>query len=177
MPASKDNSKKPIDSLVVQSNLVLPNDTNMLHNLMGGRLMHQMDIVAAIAAQRHSESTVVTASVDNVSFNHGISLGSIITVKAWVTRSFNSSMEVKVEVYSENIPDKQKQFKSNEAYLTFVAVDEKMRPIKVPSIDPETETDKLLYDGALRRRQFRLLVAGKISSSEAPELRSFLDLN
>ena len=169
-------SKRPSDSLVVQSNLVLPNDTNMLNNLMGGRLMHQMDIVAAISAQRHSESSVVTASVDHVSFNHGISLGSIITVKAWVTRSFNSSMEVKVEVYAENIPDKQKQFKSNEPYFTFVAVDKNLRPIKSPNITPETESDKELYEGALRRRQFRLLVAGKISASDAPELRSLLDI-
>ena len=163
--------------MVVQSNLVLPNDTNMLHNLMGGRLMHQMDIVAAISAQRHSESAVVTASVDHVSFNHGISLGSIITVKAWVTRSFSSSMEVKVEVYSENIPDKQKIFKSNEAYFTFVAVDENLKPIQVPPIFPETAEDQILFDGALRRRQFRLIVAGKISTKDAPELRSFLDLN
>jgi acyl-CoA hydrolase len=169
-------SKNPKDSLVVQSNLVLPNDTNMLNNLMGGRLLHQMDIVAAIAAQRHSENAVVTASVDHVSFNHGISLGSIITVKAWVTRSFNSSMEVKVEVFTENIPDNQKQFKSNEAYLTFVGVDKNMRPIKVPTITPETVEEQAQYDSALRRRQFRLLVAGKISPNDAPELRSFLDL-
>lgn len=170
------NQKNPKDSLVVQSNLVLPNDTNMLNNLMGGRLLHQMDIVAAISAQRHSQNAVVTASVDHVSFSHGISLGSIITVKAWVTRSFNSSMEVKVEVFTENIPDNQKQFKSNEAYFTFVGVDKQLKPIKVPSILPVTLEDQLLFEGALRRRQFRLLVAGKIEPNEAPELRSFLDL-
>ena len=85
-------------------------------------------------------------------------------------------MEVKVEVYAENIPDKQKQFKSNEAYFTFVAVDKNLRPIKSPNITPETESDKELYEGALRRRQFRLLVAGKISASDAPELRSLLDI-
>ena len=171
------SSKEPIESLVVQSSLVLPNDTNMLNNLMGGRLMYQMDIVAAIAAQKHSNNTVVTASVDHVSFNHGISLGSIVTVKAWVTRSFNTSMEVKVEVFSENIPDSKKEFKSNEAYFTFVAVDQNMRPIPSPAINTVTENDQILFDGALRRRQFRLLVAGKIKPSDASELRSFLDLN
>lgn len=169
--------KTPNESLVVQSNLVLPNDTNMLNDLMGGRLMYQMDIVAAISAQRHSENTVVTASVDHVSFNHRISLGSIVTVRAWVTRAFNSSMEVKVEVLSENIPDSKKQFKSNEAYFTFVAVDKNLKPIETPSIKPITEEDKTLFDGALRRRQFRLLLAGKIKPNEAPELRSLLDLN
>lgn len=168
--------KKPLDSLVVQSNLVLPNDTNMLNNLMGGRLMHQMDIVAAIAAQRHCEESAVTASVDHVSFNHGISLGSIVTVKAWVTRAFSTSMEVKVEVFSENIPDKQQQFKSNEAYFTFVSVDKDLKPIAVPPIYPETKEDQILYEGALRRRQFRLLVAGKIAPSQAVELLSFLDI-
>lgn len=170
------NSKYPYESLVVQSNLVLPNDTNMLNNLMGGRLMHQMDIVAAIAAQKHSNNTVVTASVDHVSFNHGISLGSIVTVRAWVTRSFNTSMEVKVEVTSENIPDSVKEFKSNEAYFTFVAVDANMRPIASPPIKTDSEKDQKLFDGALRRRQFRLLIAGKIKPSDAPELRSLLDL-
>ena len=169
-------SKSTKDTLVIQSNLVLPNDTNMLNDLMGGRLMYQMDIVAAISAQRHSESSVVTASVDHVSFNHRISLGSIVTVKAWVTRAFNTSMEVKVEVHAENIPDSIKQFKSNEAYFTFVALDKDLKPIKISPIKPDTAEDQLIFEGALRRRQFRLLLAGKIKPSQAPELRSLLDL-
>lgn len=169
--------KTPSDSEVVQSNLVLPNDTNMLNNLMGGRLMHQMDIVAAIAAQRHSDSAVVTASVDNVSFEHVIPLGSIITLKAKVTRAFKTSMEVKVEVFSENIPNKESKFKSNQAFLTFVAVDENLKPRIVPSLTPVTEDELKMHDGALRRRQFRLLLAGKIKPNQAQELKNFLDIN
>jgi len=169
--------KTPSDSEVVQSGLVLPNDTNMLNNLMGGRLMHQMDIVAAIAAQRHSCHAVVTASVDNVSFEHVIPLGSIITLTAKVTRAFNTSMEVRVEVYSENIPNKESKFKSNQAFLTFVAVDKDLKPVKIDPIAPITEEDQKLYAGALRRRQFRLLLAGKIKASEAQELKDFLDID
>lgn len=169
-------TKSPSESMVVQSNLVLPNDTNMLNNLMGGRLMHQMDIVAAISAQKHSERAVVTASVDHVSFQHGITLGSIITVKAVVTRAFNTSMEIKVEVFAENIPDKQSSFKSNEAYFTFVAVDQNLRPVVVPNIQPTNQSEELMYASALRRRQFRLLLAGKINPSDAPELRALLNL-
>lgn len=170
-------TKSPSESVVIQSNLVLPNDTNMLNNLMGGRLMHQMDIVAAISAQKHSESAVVTASVDHVSFQHGITLGSIVTVKATVTRAFRTSMEIKVEVFAENIPDKIASFKSNEAYFTFVAVDDHLSPVKVPQIQPTNESEELMYDGALRRRQFRLLVAGKINPSDAPELRALFNLD
>ena len=168
--------KNPSDSLVVQSNLVLPNDTNMLDGLMGGRLLHQMDIVGAIAAQKHSDSAVVTASVDHVSFRHTISLGSIVTVKAWVTRAFKTSMEVKVEVHSENIPDKVKSFKSNEAYFTFVSVDSELKPILVPQITPTNSEEKASYESALKRRQFRLILAGKIDPKEAQELRSLLDI-
>ena len=167
-------NKKPSDSLSIQSTLVLPNDTNMLNGLMGGRLLHQMDIVGAIAAQKHSDNSVVTASVDNVSFNQPVSLGSIITIKSWVTRAFRTSMEVKVEVYAENIPEKTPSFKTNEAYFTFVAVDSSMKPIEIPGITPITEDEKVLYDKALERRQFRLVLAGKLSPKDAPELRSLI---
>lgn len=168
--------KKPQDSLVTQSNLVLPNDTNMLDGLMGGRLLHQMDIVGAIAAQKHSDSAVVTASVDHVSFNHSISLGSVVTVKAWVTRAFKTSMEVKVVVTAENIPDKIASFTSNEAYFTFVAVDKNLRPTQIPQLTPSSEEEIKSYDSALRRRQFRLVLAGKLSPKDAPELKNFLNL-
>lgn len=171
----KPSTKTPSDSFVSQSSLVLPNDTNMLNNLMGGRLMYQMDIVAAIAAQKHSNSSVVTACVDNVSFNHSISLGSVVTINAWVTRSFNTSMEVKVEVKAENIPDKITEFKSNEAFFTFVAVDGQMNPVNCPKIEPTSKNDYKLFEDALKRRQFRLLVAKKINPEDAPELRSLLN--
>ncbi|MDL5049437.1 acyl-CoA thioesterase [Oscillatoria amoena NRMC-F 0135] len=105
MPRKK---KHPRESFVSMTELVLPNDTNTLNNLMGGRLMHWMDIVSAIAAQKHSNRIVVTASVDNISFRHPILLGNVVTLKAKVTRSFNSSMEVRIDVEAEDIPIRQK---------------------------------------------------------------------
>jgi len=155
--------------------LVLPNDTNTLNNLMGGRLMHWMDIVSAIAAQKHSNRIVVTASVDNISFKHPIRLGNVVTLRARVTRAFNSSMEVRIDVEAEDIPSSQK-IDSNSAYFTFVAVDEMGRPIEVPQIEPETAEDKEYYDGALRRRQLRLILAGRMKPHEANELRSIFDI-
>ncbi len=167
--------KFPRQSEISMTELVLPNDTNTLNNLMGGRLMHWMDIVSAISAQKHSSSTVVTASVDNISFKHPIELGNVVTLKAKVTRAFNSSMEVRIDVHAEDIPKGQK-FESNSAFFTFVAVDSNLRPIKVPGVLPETDKEKLLYDGALRRRQLRLILAGKLKPSEANELRSIFDI-
>src|SRR4051812_47090498 len=97
-------SKLASESLVTMTELILPNDTNTLNNMMGGRMMHLMDIVSAISAQRHSNRIVVTASVDNVSFASPIKLGNVITLNAKVTRAFNSSMEVHIEVWAEDIP-------------------------------------------------------------------------
>jgi acyl-CoA hydrolase len=156
---------------VVMTELILPNDTNGLNNLMGGRLLYMMDVVSAIAAQRHSNRIVVTASVDNVSFKFPIPLGSVVTLIAKVTRSFNSSMEVHIDVYAENIPAGEK-IKSNEAFYTFVAVDQSGNPIDVPELIPETEDEKKLFDGALRRRQLRLVLAGRMKPEDATELKS-----
>jgi acyl-CoA hydrolase len=167
--------KFPRQSAISMTELVLPNDTNTLNNLMGGRLMHWMDIVSAIAAQKHSSSTVVTASVDNISFKHPIGLGNVVTLSAKVTRAFNSSMEVRIDVHAEDIP-KGLKFESNSAFFTFVAVDNDARPIKVPGVVPETEEEKILFDGALRRRQLRLILAGKLKPSEANELKSIFDI-
>jgi acyl-CoA hydrolase len=160
------------DSLVIMTELVLPNDTNTLHNMMGGRMMHLMDIVSAISAQKHSNRVVVTASVDNVSFSHPIKLGNVVTLQAKVTRAFNSSMEVHIEVYSEDLQSNQK-IKSNEAFFTFVAVDQSGNPIDVPELVPETEAEKDYYDNALTRRQLRLVLAGRMKPEEATELKSF----
>lgn len=163
--------KKPSESVVTMTEMVMPNDTNVLNNLMGGRLMHFMDVVAAIAAQRHSNRVVVTASVDNVSFTKPIALGNVVTLTAKVTRAFNSSMEVRIEVIAEDIPG-HKNFKSNEAFFTFVAVDQLGNPIDVPEIEPETEDEVKLFDSALRRRQLRLVLAGKMKAEDATELKS-----
>jgi acyl-CoA hydrolase len=164
--------QKPVkDSFVIMTELVLPNDTNTLNNLMGGRMMHLMDIAAAIAAQKHSNRIVVTASVDNVSFREGIRLGNVVTLQAQVTRAFASSMEVHIDVWAEDIPSGTR-IKSNEAFFTFVAVDQSGRPIDVPEALPETPEEIALYDGALRRRQLRLVLGGRMKPEEATELKA-----
>lgn len=151
--------------------LVLPNDTNPLNNLMGGRLLHWMDIAAAISAQKHCNNIVVTASVDNVSFRHAIKLGDVITIEAKVTRAFSTSMEVRLDVWAENIPSGTR-VRSNDAFYTFVALNKEGKPISVPEIEPETDTEKKLFDGALRRRQLRLILAGKMKAHDATELKA-----
>jgi acyl-CoA hydrolase len=171
----KRKKKFPRESFVSMTELVLPNDTNTLNNLMGGRLMHWMDIVSAIAGQKHSNSTVVTASVDNISFRQPIRLGNVVTLKARVTRAFNSSMEVRIDVEAEDIPAESK-VSSNSAYFTFVAVDKNGQPVEIPEIEPETEEEKELYAGALRRRQLRLILSGRMSPAEAHELKSIFDI-
>jgi acyl-CoA hydrolase len=171
----KHKKKFPRESFVSMTELVLPNDTNTLNNLMGGRLMHWMDIVSAIAGQKHSNSTVVTASVDNISFRQPIRLGNVVTLKARVTRAFNSSMEVRIDVDAEDIPAESK-VSSNSAYFTFVAVDKNGQPVPIPEIEPETEEEKELYAGALRRRQLRLILSGRMNPAEAHELKSIFDI-
>jgi len=151
--------------------IVLPNDTNTLNNLMGGRLLHWMDIASAIAAQKHSNSIVVTAAVDSVSFKEPIKLGDVVSIKAYVTRAFSTSVEVFIEVWAENIPRGEK-IKCNDAYYTFVALDSRNKPVKVPVLEPETDEEKEKYAGALRRRQLRLILAGKIKPDEAIELKN-----
>jgi acyl-CoA hydrolase len=163
--------KKASESEVIMTEMVLPNDTNTLNNMMGGRLLHLMDIAAGVAAQRHSNKLVVTASVDNVSFREPIRLGNVITLKAKVTRSFNSSMEVFILVTTEDIPNKKKTV-SNSAFYTFVAVDEKGKPFIVPELIPETDKEKELYEDALVRRQLRLVLANRMKPEDALELRS-----
>ena len=159
------------ESFTIMNELVLPNDTNTLNNLMGGRLLHWMDIAAAISAQKHCNRIVVTASVDNVSFKHPIKLGDVITIEAKVTRAFNTSVEVRLDVWAENIPSGSRQ-KSNEAYYTFVALDQSARTIPVPELIPETPEEIDLFDGALRRRQLRLVLGGKMHPDDASELKA-----
>ncbi|GAL87696.1 thioesterase superfamily protein [Sporocytophaga myxococcoides] len=167
----KNLKKFASESLVTMTELVLPNDTNPLHNLMGGKMMHWMDIVSAISAQKHSNSVVVTASVDNVSFSSPIKLGNVVTLTAKVTRSFSTSMEVHIEVWAEDIPSGTK-IKSNEAFFTFVAMDGNGNPKKVPELVPETEKEKNFYESAMRRRELRLVLAGRLKAQDATELRS-----
>ena len=164
-------SKTAKQSLAVITEMVLPNDTNTLGNLMGGRLLHWMDIASAISAHRHCGRVVVTASVNNVSFNQPIKLGEIVTLEAKVSRSFTSSMEVFIDVWVENNTTGEKR-KSNEAIYTFVAVDQLGNPINVPGLIAETEEEKKRFDAALRRRQLSLILAGKMKPEEATELKA-----
>lgn len=166
-------SKPASASLTITSELVLPNDTNTLNNLMGGRLLHLMDISAAISAQKHCNNIVVTASVDNVSFRHPIKLGDVISLESKITRAFHTSMEIRIVVWAENIPSGTKVM-SNEAYYTFVAIDENSNTVPVPKVIAETEEEIKLYNEALQRRQLRLLLAGKLPAHEAGELKTFL---
>ena len=147
--------RKASDTFAQTSKIVLPNDTNVLANLMGGQLLNWMDITAGISAQRHSRRVVVTASVNNVSFNHPIKLGDVVTIEAKVSRAFTSSMEVFLDVYVDETSGNRK--KCNEAIYTFVAVDQNGSPIEVPELLPETDLEKERYDAALRRRQLSLI--------------------
>jgi acyl-CoA hydrolase len=165
------HAKGPKNSFTIMNELVLPNDTNTLNNLMGGRLLHWMDIAAAISAQKHCNNIVVTASVDNVSFQHPIKLGDVITIEAQVTRAFNTSVEVRLSVWAENIPSGSR-VKSNEAFYTFVAIDQNGKTIPVPPVEPGTEEEQTLYDGALRRRQLRLILGGRMKADDATELKA-----
>ena len=164
-------TKMPTDSHIMMTEIVLPNDTNVYGNLMGGRLMYWMDIAAAIAAQKHCNAPVVTASVDNISFENPIKLGNTVHIEARVTRAFNSSMEVHLKVWGEDFIQ-QFRYKSNEAYYTFVALDSKGKPKTVPQLEPQNEEERKLFDGALRRRQIRLILGGKMKPDDAVELKA-----
>jgi acyl-CoA hydrolase len=161
----------PKETFTTGTYLVLPENTNTLGNLMGGQLLNWMDVISAISAHRHSKRIVVTAAVNNVSFQHPIKLGEIVTIEAKVSRAFSSSMEVYMEVFVEDNYSGKKT-KCNEAIYTFVAVDQLGNPIDVPELVPETEEEQRRYDGALRRRQLRLILAGKMKPEEATELKA-----
>jgi len=164
-------AKTAKESHIIMTELVLPNDTNVHGNLMGGRLMYWMDIAAALAAGKHCNAPVVTASVDNISFENPIKLGNVVHIEAKLSRAFNTSMEVHLRVWGED-HHQQYRYKSNEAYYTFVALDPNRKPRTVPSIIPETEEEQHLYEGALRRRQLRLVLGGKMKPQDAEELRA-----
>lgn len=167
----KMNPKHPSESLTILTDLVLPSETNPLNNLFGGELLARMDRAASIAARRHSRRIVVTASVNHVAFNRAISLGSVVTVEAKVSRSFKSSMEVFIDVWVED-RESGNRTKANEAIYTFVAVDDTGRPVEVPAIVPETELEIQRFEAALRRKQLSLVLAGKLKPSDATELKA-----
>ena len=166
--------KKPSERFTALNELVLPNDTNTFGNLMGGRLMYWMDIAAGIAAGKHCNAPSMTASVDNLSFKNPFKLGNVVHIEAKVCRAFNTSMEIHLKVWGEDLLHQYK-YESNEAFFTFVALDPNGKPRQVPSLTPETDEEKLLSDCALLRRQIRLILAGKMKPNDAIELKAFLN--
>ncbi|MGB1307360.1 MAG: acyl-CoA thioesterase [Oceanihabitans sp.] len=163
--------KTPEQSKTIMTDLVLPSETNPINNLFGGELLARMDRAASIAARRHSRRIVVTASVNHVAFNRAVPVGSVVTIEAKVSRAFKSSMEVYLDVWMED-RESGECIKANEAIYTFVAVDETGRPMKIEAIQPETELEKERFEGALRRKQLSLVLAGKMKPEEATELKA-----
>src|SRR5215510_3133536 len=154
---SLDGHKQPrpvSDSVSEMAEAVLPNDANPLNNLLGGRLMHFIDIAGAMAAHRHSRSYVVTASMDHIDFLAPVHVGDLLILRSSVNRAFHTSMEVGVKCWVENYMSGTRRHISS-AYLTFVAVDSRGRKILVPPVVPETDTEKRRYEDAAQRRKLR----------------------
>ncbi|OPZ91412.1 MAG: putative acyl-CoA thioester hydrolase [Firmicutes bacterium ADurb.Bin419] len=147
--------KAPSVSQVEMTELVLPNDTNLLGNLLGGRLMHWIDIAGAMAASRHAERIVATVALDSLDFRHPARMGELVILKAKLTWTGRTSMEVSVNVFAENIKSG-KTILTNKAYITFVALDESGKPVAVPPLIPETEEEKVVFSQAELRREERL---------------------
>ena len=148
-------AKKVSESQVTMTELVLPNYTNQLGKLLGGQLMHWIDICAAVCASKHNNCVCVTASVDRIDFIHSINLGDVVTLIASINRVFNTSMEVGVKCFSESFKAG-KRIHTNTAYLTFVSVDANGKPVKAVEAIPETSEEKRRYEEALQRRERRL---------------------
>lgn len=147
--------KTPSDSLVVMTELVLPNDTNYLGNLLGGRLMHWVDIAAALSAMRHSGKVCVTASVDEINFAEPIKLGHVVHITAMLTRAFRTSMEVYVQVERED-PLNGTRTRTSDAFLTFVAIDQYGKPLPATELTPSSQEEIHRYEEAAMRREIRL---------------------
>ena len=164
-------SKHPKDSKTTMTDLVLPSETNAIHTLFGGELLARMDRACSIAARRHSRRIVVTASVNHVVFTKSVPVGSVVTIEAKVSRAFKSSMEIYVDVWIEDRQSGSKT-KVNEGIYTFVAVDETGKPVEIAQITPETTLEKERFNGALRRKQLSLVLAGKMQPNDATELKA-----
>jgi acyl-CoA hydrolase len=171
-------AKKISDSETIMTQMIMPNDANPAKNLMGGNLLRWMDIVCGICAGKHTNANVVTASVDYVSFKLPIDIGDVVTLDARVTRAFNTSVEIFVEVFAADIKGGNNR-KCNDAYFTFVGVEKQedgtIKPIKVPPVLPLTGEEKSKYDAALRRRELRLILGGRMKPSEAKNLKALFE--
>ena len=147
--------KSPKSSETIMTEVVCPNDTNPMNILQGGRLVQWMDIASAVCAQNHAEHICVTASIDSVKFKTPAKIGDIITIKAKMTRAFNSSMEIFVQAWAKKILS-QKAYLINEAYFTFVAIDDYGQPYEIAELKPVTEAEKKQYADADKRKKHRL---------------------
>ena len=153
---------KPVaDSISEYSELALPNDANGLGNVLGGKVMHLVDLAAALAAIRHARRPVVTLSVDSLRFLHPVHIGELIVLRSSVNRVFHTSMEVGVKVTTENLMTGARRHTCS-AYLTFVALDETRKPTPVPPVVPETEEEKRRYREAGERREYRLEIRNRV---------------
>ena len=166
--------RTPSESRTTLTDLVLPSETNPIGNMLGGELWARMDRAASIAARRHSRQIVVTVSVNHVAFNKMIPLGSVVTVEASISRAFNTSMEVYMDVWLEDRQSGERS-KANEAIFTFIAVDEQGHPVQVPEITPQTPLEQERFAAALRRRQLSLVLAGKLKAHDATELKAIFE--
>lgn len=168
---SDSPSPKPVSvSRCKMTEIVLPNDTNGLGNMMGGRLLHLMDKCAAISAQRHANRVCVTAAVDNVEFQSAIQEGEVVVIESHINRAFRTSMEVELNVWAENALEETRR-KCNRAFYTFVALDEEGSTVPVPDVDPQTDRERERYESAAKRRDIRLVLAGRKGLEDASSLK------
>ncbi len=165
------NARPTTESYAETTHLVLPNDTNTMGNLFGGQLLKWLDISCAISAHRHCKRLVVTVAVNHVGFDRPIKLGDFVTIKSHVSRGFSTSMEVWADVLVEDHLTGEKIL-ANSAIYTFVAIDQAGRSCAVPDVLPQNEAEQERYNGALRRRQLRLILSGKMKAADAHELKA-----
>jgi acyl-CoA hydrolase len=149
------DGRRVSDSISEYSELALPNDANGLGNLLGGKIMHLVDLAGALAAMKHCRRIVVTASIDHMDFIHPVRIGQLVRLRSSVNRAFTTSMEVGVKVWVEDLIRGTEQHVSS-AFLTFVAIDANGRGVQVPPVVPETEEEKRRYEEAAERREYRL---------------------
>jgi acyl-CoA hydrolase len=154
LPEASPRSRTVASTQSEMTEIILPNDTNTLGNLLGGRLMHFIDLTGAMAAYRHSRTNVVTAAMDHIDFIRPVHLGDLLTLRSSINRAFSSSMEVGVKVWAENTRTGSVDHVAS-AYLVFVAIDNEGRPVRIPEAVPETPAEARRYEGALRRRENR----------------------
>jgi len=152
--------KTVAESVVEMVEVVLPNDANQLGNMLGGKVMHLIDIAGAVAAHRHARAQVVMAAVDNLDFLYPIRVGELVVLRAHITRAFRTSMEAEVRVYVEDYLTGERR-QTSSAFVTYVALDAAGKPKEVPPLIPRTREERRRYREALERRRQRLALAAR----------------